>query len=153
MHDSTVATRQTARASRSLAEADGERGQVGQRDRPPPATAAAVFSGGAGRREQPRLGHAGLAERPERRAVEGEVRSRPDEPVRTSIRSRPVNVRDFPVEMTWPAAPCAGSILPSTQTLIQARPPLAVTTRLTPLYTTVTLRVRAVGLALGLRTR
>ena len=35
----------------------------------------------------------------------------------------------------------AGASLPSTQTLSQARPPLIVTTRLTPLYATVTFRV------------
>src|SRR5262245_765052 len=48
--------------------------------------------------------------------------------------------------MTWPAAPTPGWILPSTQTLIQARPPLAVTTTFTPWNATVTLRVRAVVL-------
>ena len=75
----------------------------------------------------------------------------PDEPVRTSIDSLPVNVSDFPLEITWPAGPTPGSILPSTQTLIQARAPaLTVTTTLTPLYATVTLRVSEAVLPSGL---
>jgi hypothetical protein len=57
----------------------------------------------------------------------------PDEPVRTSTDCLALKVRVLPLEMTWPAAPRAGSILPSTQTLIQARPFLTATTRLMPL--------------------
>src|SRR5687767_4625696 len=44
----------------------------------------------------------------------------------------------------------SGWILPSTQTLIQARPPSIETTRLTPLKATVTARVSAVVLPSGL---
>ena len=95
-----------------------------------------------GRREQPRLGHAGLAERAERRAVEREVASRP------TSRSGPRSSRCAGERQRLAARDDrarradAGSSLPSTQTLIQARPPLIVTTRFTPLYATVTLRVR-----------
>src|SRR5688572_1351491 len=44
----------------------------------------------------------------------------------------------------------SGSIFPSTQTLIQARPPSMETTRLTPLYATVTARVSDAVLPSGL---
>ena len=55
----------------------------------------------------------------------------PDDPVRTSIDSLPVNVRTLPFLAVTPAQ--SGWSLPSTQTLSQAGPPLTSTTRLTPL--------------------
>jgi len=68
----------------------------------------------------------------------------PDDPVLTSIDDVPVNVRVLPLEKVWPAAPTPGSILPSTQTLIQARPPLAVTTRVS-----IQIRIGAWSLVAG----
>src|SRR5687768_17784997 len=74
----------------------------------------------------------------------------PDDPVRTSIVSFPVNVSFLPLPSTLPAGPVLGSSLPSTQTFSQARPPSTDTTRLTPLNATVTARVNDVVLPSGL---
>ncbi len=115
----------------SQPESDGERGQVGERivrhD-----YGRCVLSGGAGGANSHVSGTPDLPSAPSDVPLRVKWVT-PDDPVRTSILSRPVKVRVLPLATTWPAAPIPGSILPSTQTLIQARPPFVVTTRLTPL--------------------
>jgi hypothetical protein len=55
----------------------------------------------------------------------------PEDPVRTSTDCFALNVATLPFFAVTPAQ--FGSSLPSTQTLIQAGPPLISTTRVTPL--------------------
>ena len=112
-----------AACATQLAEPDGEAGQVGERvvghGLPPLRLVGRVRRG-----EQPGLGHARLA-RARPSDVPFSVKCvTPDDPVRTSTDSLPVKVSVLPLVMTLPAAPSSGSILPSTQTLSQARPPL-----------------------------
>src|SRR3954471_1308746 len=123
----------------------GQRARGGRREDPRPRYRRCVRAGGAGG------ANSQVSATPDLPSVPSEVPSSvkvvaPEEAVRTSIVSRAVNLSDRPLPRTVPAAPVAGSILPSTQTLIRAPPLLPVTTRSTPLWGTVTFRVRLVAL-------
>src|SRR5689334_13094306 len=149
VHDSTVATRSPSavqrparRCARSLrlerpsASCSPVRSSVTAQRR-------WVFSGEAGGANSHVSGTPDLPSAPS--DVPLSVKSvTPDDPVRTSTDRRPVKVRVLPFDTTCPAVPSVGSILPSTQTLIQAREPdLIETLSVTPWNATVTLRVSA----------